>query len=187
MILIDEIAATLADLHREPGKAELIDGRIVRFMATGLLPGRIAKIILLLMSDFVEALGRGETFGDNVAYSIPRLFSGRETFSPDASYYDGPGQDDEMDFIQSAPTFAVEVRSKDGYGPSAERAIEAKRADYFEAGTKVVWDVDTQGGCIHAYSRNAPTVKRTFNRGDVADAEPALPGWRVEVNRVFTK
>jgi hypothetical protein len=33
--------ATLDDLYREEGKAELIGGRIVRFMATGFKPGRI--------------------------------------------------------------------------------------------------------------------------------------------------
>src|ERR1043165_679555 len=117
MLLIEEKRATLDDLHHEPGKAELIGGRIVRYMATGRLPGKLAKVILLLLSEFVDALGRGETYGDNVGYAVPELPSGRESFSPDVSYFDGPSQDDEMDFIQGAPTFAVEVRSKDGYGP----------------------------------------------------------------------
>jgi Uma2 family endonuclease len=187
MILIEEEHATLADLHREPAKAELIDGRIVRCMATGKLPGRIAKLILLLMSEFVQTYGRGETFGDNVAYAVPKLSTGRESFSPDVSYYDGSEQDDEMDFIQGAPTFAIEIRSKDGYGNTASKDMAKKRADYFAAGTKVVWDVDTKAECIHAYSITSPIVARTFKRGDLADAEPALPGWRVEVNKVFKK
>ncbi len=41
-----------------------------------------------------------------------------------------------MDSVQGAPVFAVEVRSKANDGPAAERA------DYFAAGTQVVWDVD---------------------------------------------
>ena len=47
-----------------------------------------------------------------------------------------------MRFIEGPPTFAVEVRSENDYGPAAEREMAAKRADYFEAGTLVVWDVD---------------------------------------------
>ena len=43
------------------------------------------------------------------------------------------------------PLFAVEVRSENDYGPAAEREMAAKRADYFAAGTRVVWDVDLLG------------------------------------------
>ena len=185
MILIEEKEATLQDLHREPGRVELVGGRIVRYMPTGKLPGKLAKIILLLISEFVEAYGSGETYGDNVGYAIPRLQSGRESFCPDVSFFDGPDQDDQMDFIQGAPTFAVEVRSKDGYGPAAEKAIAAKLTDYFAAGTQVVWDVDSKNKCIHAYALTAPALKCTYKRGETAHAEPALPGWRVNVDRIF--
>jgi len=47
-----------------------------------------------------------------------------------------------MRFASGAPIFAVEVRSENDYGPAAERAMAAKRADYFACGTLVVWDVD---------------------------------------------
>ena len=47
-----------------------------------------------------------------------------------------------MKFGEGAPVFAVEVRSEGDYGPAAERAMAQKRADYFAAGTLVVWDVD---------------------------------------------
>ena len=48
--------------------------------------------------------------------------------------------------------FAVEVRSENDYGPEAELALARKRADYFAAGTQVVWDVDVlRTGEIRAY------------------------------------
>ncbi|HLX62493.1 MAG TPA: Uma2 family endonuclease [Planctomycetota bacterium] len=187
MVLTEEKRAALEDLHREPGKAELVCGRIVRFMPAGDRPGALALNIVILILDYVRATGRGRARGDNVGYAVHGLPSGRESFCPDVSYYDGPESDDEMDFIQGAPTFAVEVRSKDGYGPSAERELAAKRADYFAAGTKVVWDVDIRAECIHAYSIAMPNQKRTFRRGETADAEPALPGWRVDVDTIFKK
>ena len=44
--------------------------------------------------------------------------------------------------MEGAPVFAVEVRSTDDYGPKAEARMAQKRADYFAAGTLVIWDVD---------------------------------------------
>ena len=40
-----------------------------------------------------------------------------------------------------------------------------KRADYFVAGTKVVWDVDPVAECIHVYKSPAPTQPTTYRRG----------------------
>ena len=63
--------------------------------------------------------------------------------------------------------------------------MAAKRADYFAAGTLVVWDVDLLGpDTIRSYETadGEPTV---FRRGEVADAEPAVPGWRFPVGELF--
>ena len=56
-----------------------------------------------------------------------------------------------MRFIEGAPTFAVEVRSDNDYGAAAEAEMAAKRADYFEAGTQIVWDVDPIAETIRVY------------------------------------
>ncbi len=58
-----------------------------------------------------------------------------------------------MRFIEGPPTFAVEVRSENAYTPAAEIEIAAKRADYFAAGTLVVWDVDPIAETIAWLSR----------------------------------
>jgi hypothetical protein len=42
MSAIGQARATLDDLYRTPGKAELIGGRIVQHMATGYIPSRVA-------------------------------------------------------------------------------------------------------------------------------------------------
>ena len=76
------------------------------------------------------------------------------------------------------PTLAVEVRSEGDYGPAAESRLAAKRADYFEAGTAVVWDVDPVADLIHVYRPTDPAHPSSYNRGEFAEAEPALPGWR---------
>ena len=91
-----------------------------------------------------------------------------------------------MEFCQGAPVFAVEVRSKEDYGSAAERAIAAKRADYFVCGTLVVWDVNLlSDGVIKSYKASDPENPVIFRRGDIADAEPAVPGWRMPVDDLF--
>jgi Uma2 family endonuclease len=178
--------ATLDDLMKVDGKAELINGRIVRAMPTGTLPTRLAKRILLALDPHVVASGVGEVFGDSLGYAIdPPLPSGRQSFSPDVSYYNGPLPANLMKFIQGAPNFAVEVRSENDYGPAKEREHAAKRGDYFAAGTLVVWDVDPIAETVTSYTAADPTAPKVFRRGEAADAEPAVPGWRLSVDALF--
>ena len=129
-----ETAATIEDLYRVDGKAELIAGRIVPLMPTGRRPNRIAFRIARSLDDHAEAEHQGEVNTDNMGLTVPKLSSGRESFSPDASYYVGPFPANEMRFIPGPPTFAVEVPARTTYGDPAEERLAAKRADYFEAG-----------------------------------------------------
>jgi Uma2 family endonuclease len=92
-----------------------------------------------------------------------------------------------MKFFEGAPIFAAEVRSEGDYGPAAEQEMAQKRADYFAAGTRVVWDVDLLSDTVvKAYTFDAPDQPRLFRRGEVADAEPAVPDWRMAVDDLFS-
>jgi len=178
--------ATLDDLMSVEGKAELIGGRIVRFMASGHLPSRIASRIFRTLDDYAIQTGVGVAYADGIGFAlVPELPNGRESFSPDASWYVGPLPTNEMDFVQGPPTFAVEVRSKNDYGPSAEIEMADKRADYFLAGTLAVWDVDPDNEFVDLYEVGAPTTATRFRRGDTAHAGSAVSGWSVDVNLVL--
>ena len=174
--------ATLDDLLKMDGKAELVGGRIVEQMPTGHLPNRVAGRIFISLQNHSDATGAGLAYTDSMGFAVEELPSGRESFSPDASYYVGPLPSNPMRFIEGPPTFAAEVRSEGDYGDAAERRLAAKREDYFLAGTLVVWDVDPVAGCLWKYSASAPDRPERFDRGGQADAEPAVPGWRVAVD-----
>jgi Uma2 family endonuclease len=180
-----EPRATLDDLYRVEGKAELIGGRIVHFVAAGDLPGTIAGEIFVCLHAHARRVGHAVAHADGVGFAVPELPSGRESFSPDASYYTGPRPAKRMRFLEHAPTFAVEVRSEGDYTRGAERAMAAKRVDYFAAGTLVVWDVDTVAELIHVYRSTCPETPTTYARGQVADAEPAVPGWTIDIDAIF--
>ena len=177
--------ATLDDLSRVEGKAELIGGRIVQFMASGDLPTDVAGEIFVSLRSHSKKARRGVAKADGIGYAVAELPSGRESFSPDASYYDGPRPANRMRFIRGAPRFAAEVRSENDYGDAAELEMAAKREDYFAASTLVVWDVDPLAETVASYSASAPTKPVIFRRGDIAHAEPAVPGWRMAVDDMF--
>lgn len=178
--------ATLDDLYRVEGKAELIGGRIVHFMASGHAPSQVAFEIAMSLHAYARRVGVGVAYPDGIGFALdPPLPNGRQSFSPDASYYDGPLPANRMRFIEGAPTLAVEVRSEGDYGNAAEAEIAAKRLDYFEAGTLVVWDVDPLAQTISIYRAQAPDQPTVYTRGHVAEAEPAVPGWRLPVDDLF--
>lgn len=61
-----------------------------------------------------------------------------------------------------------------------------KRADYFAAGTRVVWDVDVlREGVVRVYRAGDPEHPTMYHRGETAEAEPAVPGWRIRVDDLW--
>jgi Uma2 family endonuclease len=174
--------ATIEDLYRVPGKAELVNGGIVHMSPTGDDPNYAAFEIAVALRDYARRTKRGRAVDDNAGFRV-RL-PNRESFSPDAAFYTGPRAG--MKFFEGAPVFAVEVRSDGDYGPAAERGMAAKRADYFAAGTLVVWDVDLLSeDVVRVYRSTAPESPTIYRRGDTAEAEPAVPGWRMPVDDLF--
>ena len=64
--------------------------------------------------------------------------------------------------------------------------MAAKRRDYFAAGTLVVWDVDVlKSETVRVYRGSNPDNPTFCRRGEVAEAEPAVPGWSVRVEDLF--
>src|SRR5437764_4362806 len=176
--------ATIEDLYHIDGKAEIVNGEIVEMPPTGYLPGHAASRILFNLIILEETTGSGHAIGDGVAFHVD--LPNRKAFSPDAAWH--IGEPTGMRFLEGAPVFAVEVRSEFDYGPKAERAMAAKRRDYFAAGTLCVWDVDMQStDVIKAYYASSPDAPIIFRRGDVADAGQAVPGWSMPVDDLFPK
>jgi Uma2 family endonuclease len=119
-----------------------------------------------VLREYARRTGYGRAVSDNKGFRVN--LPHRESFSPDAALYVGPNPG--MKFYEGAPVFAVEVRSESDYGPDAESAMARNRADYFAAGTLVVWDVDPLGELV-VLSYGA--------------ADPAVPEWTFPVAALF--
>lgn len=174
--------ATIEDLYNVPenGKAEIVNGELLLMPPTGDEPGRSGGEIYFSLRQYERQFGGGYAYPDNVGFIVD--LPNRRSFSPDAAWYTGERRRGGK-FLQEAPAFAAEVRSEGDYGPSAERAMAQKRADYFAAGTLVVWDVDVlQERVIRVYRSNAPEEATMYGLGEMAEAEPAVPGWTMLVD-----
>ena len=177
-----KVEATIEDLYKVKGKAELVNGEIVEMSPTGRLPHYAALEIMISLRSYAKKAKTGYAIGDNVGFvvNLPH----RKSFCPDAAYYVGP--DPGMKFFEGAPVFALEVRSEGDYGPRAELQMAQKRADYFATGTLVVWDVDLlSDDVVRVYRASDPERAKIYRRGEIAEAEPAVPGWTMPVDDLF--
>lgn len=174
--------ATIEDLYQVEGKAEIVNGEIVHMPPTGGTPGYAGDEIFVSLRNHSKRTNTGRAVGDNKAFRVD--LPHRKSFSPDAAFFvgDNPG----AKFYDTAPVFAVEVRSEGDYGPRMERRMAEKRADYFAAGTLVVWDVDVlKEEMVKVYRANDSENPTVYRRGEVAEAEPAVPGWTMPVDDLF--
>lgn len=176
--------ATVDDLYRVPenGKAEIVNGELVLMSPTGGVPGRTAGNIYVSLREYERLVGGGYAFPDNVGFIVN--LPNRRSFSPDTAFYKGELRGGL--FLEGAPVFAVEVRSEEDYGPAAERKMAAKRADYFAAGTFVVWDVDVlREKVVKVYRATDPENATVYRTGQIAEAEPALSDWTLPVDQIL--
>lgn len=176
--------ATIEDLYHVPedGKAEIVNGELNLMSPTGDLPSSAAGEIFASLRTHSRQSALGRAYTDNAAFIVK--LPNRRSFSPDVAYYIGPRTRGK--FLEGAPVFAAEVRSEGGYGPAAERKMAGKRRDYFAAGTQVVWDVDVlRDEVVRVYRAAAPDDPKVYRRGEIAEAEPAVPGWTFPVEDLF--
>jgi hypothetical protein len=62
-----------------------------------------------------------------------------------------------------------------------------KRAGYFTRDSLVGWDVDLLSAeVVKMYRANDPDHLTSYRRGDIAEAEPAVRGWWMPVDNLFT-
>jgi Uma2 family endonuclease len=173
--------ATLEDLYSTEGKAELVDGRLILMSPSAPEHNNTAGAIYASLRMHRRMRGGGQPYIESVGFLAP---SGR-VLCPDAAWHPSP-LPRKKKVVDGFPAFAVEVRSEEDYGPAAERRMAAKRAAYFAEGTQVVWDVDgMRENVIRVYRADAPEHATVYRQGDVAEAEPAVPGWRFSVDEMF--
>src|SRR5688572_19853831 len=136
--MIQRARSLVDQLYEIEGKAEIVNGEIVLMSPASSRHGRRAGAIHHSLAQHEDDVGGGYAYPDNVGFIVD--LPNRKSFSPDAAWVSEEEDIDEDDpnFLEVAPTFAVEVRSERAYGAAGERAVADKIDDYFAAGTLVV-------------------------------------------------
>jgi Uma2 family endonuclease len=119
--------ATIDDLSKVEGKAELVNGEIVHMPPSGDDPGFASGEIFASLRQYVRQGRPGRAYGDGTGFHVNLRH--REAFSPDAAYHTGPRTG--MRLPEGAPVFAVEIRSEHDVKPSP---------DLSPSTTPAVWD-----------------------------------------------
>ncbi len=137
--------------------------------------------IMVSLRAYARRTHRGYAISDTIGFKVN--LPHRHTFKPDAAFYTGNLA---MRTHEAAPVFAADVRRPHDYGAKAEERLAAQRADYFAVGTLVVWDVDLfSDEIVRVYRSTNPDERTVYECGHSAEAEPALPGWRLLVDYLF--
>ena len=177
--------ATVADVerlcNREPKcLCELVDGVLVE-KAFGHFESRLAARLIQLLGGFLDDHDLGIVAGADGPH---RVLPDQVRF-PDVAFigYDQiPADADPNTVVPDwIPSLAVEVISESN--TKAEMARKLK--DYFEAGVKLVWYVDTPNRTVRVY--HAPETFVTKGEGDELDGETVLPGFRVAIRDWFDR
>ncbi len=80
--------ATIEDLYKVEGKAELVHGEIVHMPPAGEDPSIAGGEIFAHLRDYARHRRQGRAFPDGAGFKVD--LPHRESFSPDAAYHLGP-------------------------------------------------------------------------------------------------
>ena len=82
-----KVEATIEDLYKVEGKAELVNGEIILMSPTGCRPGYAGDEIFSSLREYSKRRKFGRAVSDNKAFvvNLPH----RKSFSPDAAFHVG--------------------------------------------------------------------------------------------------
>jgi Uma2 family endonuclease len=177
-------SATVADVDECRAKqnclCELVDGVLVE-KAVGYRQSLVAGCVLAALQNYNKARKLGKvTPADGmmqIAADLVRM--------PDVGFVfwnrfpDGRVPQEAAPRI--APDVAVEVLSP----ANTRREMERKRAEYFAAGTQVIWMIDIDERTVTVYQ--APERFSVLRENEFLDGGSTLPGFRLSLHELFAE
>ncbi len=159
---------------------ELVDGVLVE-KAMGWKEAILATVFVRLLGDFIVRNNLGFIAGPD---GTVELWEGLVRI-PDIAFVSWerlPGGAIPNDPIpEIAPDLAIEVLSHS----NTPREMQRKRAEYFQAGVRLVWIVDHPTRTIHVYT--SPEDRIELSADDTLDGGDVLPGFAVAVRDIFAE
>lgn len=175
--------ATEADLlrlmARKDRQYELVDGTLVE-KAMGWKEATLAFWLGFRLQDYLQTNDLGAVTGADGTLRLRQ----RLVRIPDVAFilWENVPPDDELPQIPDlAPDLAVEVISPS----NTVREMARKRKEYFQAGTRLVWQVYPDRKEVEVYT--SPGRFRTLGLTDTLDGGTLLPGFRLPLADLFAE
>jgi Uma2 family endonuclease len=172
----DELLALPSDgFHRY----ELVKGRLLVREPAGFYHGRVASMINYLLSAQVVPRRLGVLVTADPGFHIEH---GPDTVrSPDVAFVraDRVPAESPLGFYVGAPDLAVEVLSPGNW----RKDLREKIPQWLDAGTRLVWVVDTQKRTVTVHAPGAEPV--LLRAGDVLTGGDVVPGFSHDVAECF--
>lgn len=167
-------------LRMGEGKRELIRGEVMELTPPGVRHGRIQLRVGRLVEEFVDSSGLGHYVTAESGYL---LASKPDTVrAPDVAVVTADrvaGFEGEVGYLPLAPDLVVEVVSpNDSFSD-----VETKARMWLEHGSQVVWVVEPDSRRVLIYELGKH--RRDLGDDDTLDAPDILPGFSVQVSRLF--
>ena len=173
-------AEELFDLPDDDYKYELVEGYLIRMAPTGGEHGVLTIRIGRVLDEYVEAHDLGICSGADTGFILQRAPD--IVRAPDAAFIATariPESGIPKTYWPFAPDLAVEVTS-----PSDRfSAVQTKIAEYFSAGTRLVWVIEPATRTVYVY--RSPHDVQALGEDDELSGGDVLPGFRYGVGRLF--
>jgi Uma2 family endonuclease len=172
--------ATEADLLCAENRfCELVSGTLVEKPPVGWREAFLAQVLGHYLAQYILAARLGILAGPDLQ---TRMRPGNIRL-PDLSFYSWNrfpgGQPSSERILTLAPDLAVEVLS----ASNTATEMEQKRREYFDAGCRLVWEVEPELRLVRVYT-SADTFSTVSIEG-ILTGEPVLPGFALKLRDLF--
>jgi Uma2 family endonuclease len=181
LITADEL---LVMPHRDENghqcRFELVRGELRTMSLAKPLHGAIRARLSFKLGGFVEEHDLGETFGAETGFLLER--DPDSVLGPDVAFVSHErlaAVETFEKYFSFAPDLAVEVLSPG----NTVREINEKINMYFAAGARAVWVFNPKKKTAAVYS--SPSKFQTLSEQETLEGGEVLPGFRLELSRLF--
>ena len=175
---IDDVWELYCDRSNDHLRFELVDGEIIETSGPGGVHGRIAIRLGTFLFLFAEEKGLGIVTGETGYHPAGDRYN---LLLPDLAFISFARAPDPFPekLVPAMPDIAVEIRS-----PSNSMAeMRAKAQRYLQMGTTTVWIIQPAQQTVEIHRPRKPA--ETLGIGDLLPGDAVLPGFSLEVRRLF--
>ena len=186
---IDTVVAThvtaeeLECLEDDGYRYDLLAGELIRVSPGGFDHGRIAARIAARLVTFLDSHPEmGVAVGAETGFRLAR--DPDTVLGPDAAVVRPerlPPADQRRGYLELAPDLVVEIVSPTDRWTTVSEKVDA----YLAAGVTLVWVVEPRARAVRVYTPAGTERRLRAETGDILEAEPVLPGFRLGLLDLF--